>query len=302
VRCEQEIGDLFGISCIGLVPQIARRRLSRLSQYLLANPFSAYAEAIRSAAAMLRLAEGGESARVVLVSSSIPGEGKTVLARSLATFAGSLGRRVLLVDLDFRRGTPPDGFGEAGERAIIHRPLQNRSPAELVRPIAEGRYDYLPMPGRRDDPLTLFAPEQIGDLIRQLRGRYDCLIVDGPPVLEAVEARLLASIADELVLVVKWGSTRREVIANALSLLRDCGGPGRNRSDLPLAVLTQVDLKQHARYRHGDVAEFLAADGKRRFRTIAPRRRLAAAAAALAATQSRLATLSTLLRSSRRPK
>ncbi len=84
------------------------------------------------------------------------------------------------------------------------------------------------------------------------------MIIDGPPVLGSVEARLLPSIVDKLLLVVKWGSTRREVAQNALSLLRDSGCLDKDRGDLATAIVTQVDLKRHARYRYGDVGEFLA--------------------------------------------
>jgi hypothetical protein len=84
------------------------------------------------------------------------------------------------------------------------------------------------------------------------------VIIDGPPVLGSVEARLLCSIVDKLLLVVKWGSTRREVAQNALSLLRESGCLDKDRSDLAVAIVTQVDLKRHARYRYGDVGEFFA--------------------------------------------
>jgi polysaccharide biosynthesis transport protein len=265
VRREREISDLFGISCIGLVPQIPRRCLVRLRQYLLAQPFSPYAEAIRSAVAMLRLTDPSHPAKVVLISSSIPGEGKTALAQSLAAYVGALGRRVLLIDLDFRRDSRP------GERGTIDRSLQSRSPAESIRHVAEAGYDCLPLRGHCRDPLLLFASEQIQGLIRQLSERYDYLIIDGPPVLGSVEARLLPSIAHRLVLVVKWRSTRREVIENALNLLRDCGGLDRDRSDPAMAILTQVDLKRHARYRYGDVGEFLAGDRRHLSRSFGPR-------------------------------
>jgi hypothetical protein len=115
------------------------------------------------------------------------------------------------------------------------------------------------MPGYRLDPLT--ATEQMAGLIRQLRERYDCVIIDGPSVLGAVEARLLPSIADRLLLVVKWGSTRREVAQNALGLLRKSGSLNKEHSDLAMAIVTQVDLKRHAQYRYGDVGEFLVGAG-----------------------------------------
>jgi len=84
------------------------------------------------------------------------------------------------------------------------------------------------------------------------------VIIDAPPVLGAIEARLLASMANKLLLVVKWGSTKRELAQNALSQLRGSGRFSRDRGDLAVAILTQVDLNKHARYRYGDVGELLA--------------------------------------------
>ena len=259
LRSEQETGDALGISCIGLVPLLPRTHAIRPYQYLLTEPFSAYAEAIRSAVATLGLAAGSaRTCKVVLISSSVPGEGKTTLALSLAAYLGMLGRRVLLLDLSSGQGSPLGEFDDAAERGSADLPLQNRLTAQLIRRVAEAGLDYLPIAGYRLDPLVLFAREQMQRLVRQLRESYDCVIIDGPPVLGSVEARLLSSIVDKLLLVVKWGSTRREVAQNALSLLRDSGCLDKDRSDLAIAIVTQVDLKRHARYRYGDVGEFLA--------------------------------------------
>jgi polysaccharide biosynthesis transport protein len=258
LRSERETSDALGISCIGLVPQLPRTNAIRPHQYLLTEPFSAYAEAIWSAVATLGLAAGSARiCKVVLISSSVPGEGKTTLALSLAAYLGIVGRRVLLLDLNFGQCSPIGELGDAAERAIIELSMQNCPTALLIRHIAEAGLDYLPMAGCRIDPLALFASEQMPRLVRQLRESYDCVIIDGPPVLGSVEARLLPPIVDKLLLVVKWGSTRREVAQNALSLLRDSRCLDKDRSDLAVAIVTQVDLKRHARYRYGDVGEFL---------------------------------------------
>jgi Mrp family chromosome partitioning ATPase len=208
--------------------------------------------------ATLRMTEPG-NAKVVLISSSVPGEGKTRFAQSLAAYIGFFGRSVLLVGLDFRKGSR---VGEFNDRQIVELALQSRPPVELIRHIAEAGFDYLPMSGYRLDPLT--ATEQMADLVRQLRERYDYVIIDGPSVLGAVEARLLPSIADRLLLVVKWGSTRRKVAQNALDLLRKSGGLNKEHSDLAMAVATQVDLKRHARYHYGDAGEYSSGTGRSR--------------------------------------
>src|SRR5262249_11608308 len=161
LRCAREIKDALGISCLGLVPRIPRGHPTLLCGYLLTEPFSMYAQAIRSAVAMLRLAEPAHAAKVVLISSSIPGEGKTALAQSLAAFVGLLGRRALLVDLDFQQGSRPGEFDDTGERGIVHLSLQNRPAAERILHVAEAGFDYLTMPTHRLDPLTFPASEQV---------------------------------------------------------------------------------------------------------------------------------------------
>jgi Mrp family chromosome partitioning ATPase/uncharacterized protein involved in exopolysaccharide biosynthesis len=259
LRSREETADLLGISCIGLVPQLPREYAIRADQHLLAEPFSVYAEAIRSAVATLGLAAVAtrtSTSKVIMISSSVPGEGKTTLALSLATYIGSLGRRVLLVDLDLRKGSMSGGLDDIAERGIIDLSLKNRSLAELIRNIPGAGLDHLPLASYCVDPLALFASEQMADLVRQLRERYDCVIIDGPPALGAVEARLLRSFVDRVVFVVKWGSTRRELAQNTLRLLRDSGSLGKDPDDAVTAIVTQVDLRRHARYRYGDAGEF----------------------------------------------
>ncbi|MCP3443204.1 Wzz/FepE/Etk N-terminal domain-containing protein [Bradyrhizobium sp. CCGUVB14] len=251
LRSEKEIADAFGLSCVGLVPQIPTNHLTDSGDYIRVKPFSPYAEALRSAAATLRLAEPGH-AKTILITSSIAGEGKTTLARGLSAYVGLLGRRALLIGIDLHRGMRVTEFDNAGERQIVG--LQHRSLADSIRHIPQAGFDYVRIPGYRLDPIG--AVEQIAELIRQLRDRYDCVIIDGPPVLAAIEARLLPSIADKLLFVVKWGSTRREVAQNALDLLRGGGRFGNDRGDFAAAIATQVDLKKHAQYGYGDASEF----------------------------------------------
>jgi succinoglycan biosynthesis transport protein ExoP len=255
LRDQRETAAALGVPCVGLVPLLPTAHANRPDRYLLTEPFSEYADAIRSAVATWGLT-AARSSNVILISSSIRGEGKTTLARSLAAHLGFLGKRVLLINLDLRPGWRPGEHDDAGR--IVDLFAQDCTPVELIRHIAGAPFDSLPMAGYRFDPLALTASDQMPRLIRQLRERYDCVIIDGPPVLGAIEARSLPSIADKLLLVVKWGSTRREVSQNALNLLRQSGSLNGAGGDVAAAIVTQVDLKKHARYRYGDAGEFLA--------------------------------------------
>jgi polysaccharide biosynthesis transport protein len=256
IRSPRDVSDALGLPCITLVPRLARKQRTRPKRYLLDEPFSAYAEAIRSVAASLRVATPGSGHEVVLISSSVPGEGKTTLAASLAVFVGLLGRRVLLIDLGFRRASMICGLSTIGG-ALLDPNEQSQALGQFVQQIPDLGIDYLRIGRSQTDPLALLSREQIPHLISQSRGGYDCVIIDGPPLLGATESRLLASMVDRLLFVVKWGSTRRGLADSALHLVRDVGCLDKRLRDRPIAILTQVSLKAHAQYRFGDIGECL---------------------------------------------
>ncbi|MBV9566496.1 MAG: AAA family ATPase [Hyphomicrobiales bacterium] len=254
LRSEQEVVEALGLPCLGLVSQLSRTGRIRPHKYLLRHPFSAYTEAIRSVVAGLRLTMPHEPSKIILTSSSVPSEGKTTLAVSLAVYIAQIRRRVLLVDLDFRHPTVQRALRTRAKRGVVDLLLHDLPPADVIQRVPHLGLDFLPMTRCPLDPVTLFAGDQLTRLLHQLRESYDCVIVDGPPLLGVTESRLLAGMADKVLFVVKWGSTRRETAQNAVNVLRSAGCLDQNRVQ-PSTVLTQVDLKEHARYRYGDVGE-----------------------------------------------
>jgi Mrp family chromosome partitioning ATPase len=258
VRGTQDVTDALDIPCIGLIPQIRRKGRRRPHQHLLANPFGPYAEAIRSVAASLPLATSRGLPKAIMVSSSLPQEGKTTLAVSLAVYAAALGRRTVLVDLDFRR---PAIWREVGGDSAgkTLEPLDNDSGASVaLLNMPNLGLHVLAMRRPPDDPLSAFASGQLTSLLDHLRARYDCIVMDTPPLLAVAETRLLATLADKILFVVKWGSTRRAVARNALDLLRDTRILGAACNSMVSAVITQVDVRRHAQYRYGDAVESYA--------------------------------------------
>lgn len=250
LRSEEETSEALGIPCIGLVPMPPRKAAALAARCVLKQPFSPYAEAIRSAAMTLRLAGIADGPQVILVSSSVANEGKTTLAVSLSTYVALLGRRVLLIDINLRQKS----LFKWQDKKAPRKPLDEKCLAdESVQTVSEFDFDYLPMRCTSRDPLSLFTSEQLERRINDFRDTYDVVILDGPPVLGVAEARLLAPVVDKVLFVVKWGSTRREVARNALSLIHDIG-----HGEPPLSILTQVNLSKHAQYRFGDIGELFA--------------------------------------------
>src|SRR5262249_52981577 len=220
---------------------------------LLSRPFAPYTEAIRSSAAALQIAATERRPKTVLISSSVPGEGKTTLAVSMAVYAAHLGRRTLLVDADL---SPPSALRRKHVKNDAPVPdLQQCSADALIQHIPELNIAYLPIPRSSADPLTFFGSAHLQIFLRQLRAKYDCVFIDSAPLLGITEARLLRTVADKILFIVKWGSTRREVAQNALNLLRQPLEPNDGRLAETSAMITQVDLKRHANYGYGDAAE-----------------------------------------------
>ena len=99
--------------------------------------------------------------------------------------------------------------------------------------------------------MRLVGSKKMSDLLDELRARYDLVVIDSPPLLGITEARILAPLADAVLFVVKWGSTKWEVARHALNLL-----PGDGRSHVAGVVLTQMDQKKHMRYGFGDTGDY----------------------------------------------
>ena len=212
LHTEAEAAEALRIPCIGLIPSIPTS-LGSHPLHILKQPGAAYTKAIRSILVSLLAADplSPRSQRTVLVTSSIPREGKTSLSWSLGVYAAQLGRRTLLLDFghSFRRA--------GAETADLFSILASGHPlAEAVQQIQELGMDYLPAGLSDGTRLRVLANPEISSLLEQLSDTYDFVVIDGPSLQEAPEARLLTRWADQVLLAVRSGSTHREMAQAAL--------------------------------------------------------------------------------------
>jgi polysaccharide biosynthesis transport protein len=231
----------LAVPCLGSVPKIRRRRDRRpFADPLLADFSAPYGEAVRSLVAALLAAAPGQAPKTVLVSSSLPGEGRSMLAASLAGCFARVGKRTLLLDFDLRRAAGADGAtGETGSVPLDRLVFDDRSAAGAVPLFSGLDADFLAVAAGPGDPLKPFVAGDVARLLSGLRELYDCIVIDGPPLLGTTEAALLAALADKVLFVVR-ADTRPETAEAALQLL---SGPAAcdGRLERVAAVLTQAE-------------------------------------------------------------
>lgn len=258
MRTRAQLERVTGLPALAMVPKIrrARRDGGRLGfAYLLANPRSLYAEAVRSVRMELSLSNVDLPPQVVLVTSALPGEGKTTLAMSLAAFAAQQGQSTILVDLDLHRPRLRRLLSRGDDRpGIVEHLMGGCELKEIIVTDLAQEAQELPhlITVRRTpaNPSALFGSEKMAELLRALRREYEFVVLDLPPVLAVNDARVVAPLVDAILYVVQWGKTKEEAARAGVELLKE--------RDFPLAgaVLNQVDVRRHSKRAYGDALQY----------------------------------------------
>jgi capsular exopolysaccharide synthesis family protein len=185
-------------------------------------------EACRAAVTSLVLPGNDKSlARLMVVTSPGPQEGKTTVTANLAVTMASMGRRVLLIDADLRRPKIPEIFSLRNERGLSSI-LGATTVTSLEGFVQETSIPHLSV--LTSGPWTSACPNllhsrRFAELLRQLREKYDFVLVDTPPLLPVADARVIGRLSDGVILVVRADQTTREAAAAAHQRLADDGTP-----------------------------------------------------------------------------
>lgn len=230
VRSLEQLEQSTGLAGLGFVPRLPACGLAELYR---AQRASIYGEAVGRVAGLIRF--GGERyrARTVLVTSALPGEGKTTFSISLAAGIGREGGRALLIDCDMHRPAIARSLG------IKMVPTNTSSGAMLHENVLEGMdvvTFYPVVPSQR----ALVTSLQLQSLLNDASRRYDMIILDAPPALAFADTPVMSLKADGAIMVVQWRSTPIHVVATAVRSLESYG------VRLLGGVVTQVRLNDVA--------------------------------------------------------
>jgi capsular exopolysaccharide synthesis family protein len=175
---------------------------------------------------------------VILVTSSLPGEGKSTLALNLA-FAFAKMEHVLLIDADMRQPSIGKEFNLPSDGAGLYELIvDNATFSQCMVRREDENLDVLPSGVVHEDPLETLSNHKLRQFFQELRGRYDRIIIDSPPTLPVSDSAMLATYSDSIVFVVKSDATKVQQAKDALEKLRRANGT------LAGVVINQLNMKQ----------------------------------------------------------
>ncbi|CAN7612080.1 polysaccharide biosynthesis tyrosine autokinase [Phenylobacterium sp. LjRoot219] len=244
--------DATYLGAIPLLASVAGKSKAAPIDYVVGKPLSSFSEAFRNLRTSILYSRLGEPVKIVAVTSSLPGEGKTTTSICLGRAAALQGQKVLVVDCDLRR--------RALNRLLRNEPAVGllevlNGEATLEQAIAadtETGAHFLPLSTIGVTPKDVFGTAAMDRLLGELRRRYDLVVLDTAPVLAVADTRVLAPKADVVIVLARWRKTPQHAVESAFRFLSGGG------AHIGGVALTRVDMRQQAKYGYGDPGYYYA--------------------------------------------
>lgn len=242
IRSAEELEALSQAPVLGVLPLVPKADRKELATIFLGKPKSTFVEGIRSVRTAIQLSDVDKKFKRVLVTSSIPQEGKSVFAGSLALSFAAM-EQTLLIDADLRKPTVASSFGLPPRAPGMTELLAGQAKLEecLYLHQASGLF-ILPAGKTVPNPAEVLASNMFKGLMDDLSKRFNRIIVDSPPCQAAADALLLSSEVDRVIFLVKAEGTSRRTIKSSLKLLRNVGAP------LLGCLVDQVDARKNTNF------------------------------------------------------
>jgi len=247
IQSVEELEKLSRLPVLGVLPKaIGSEARNNIIQHFIKNPNTPLGEGIRSIRASLQLLDVDKKYKCLMVTSSVPQEGKTSLSGTLALSFGSL-QRTLLVETDLRLPALSKAFGIAAEQPGLTDLLAGNVTLDQAIVQYPGSHNVfiLPAGSRTQYPGEIISSASFRKLTEVLSSQFERVIYDTPPCHAASDALVLSDLVDAVLFVVKSDSTSIRSVKNALKQLRNAKAP------LIGTLINQVDMRRNPYYQDG---------------------------------------------------
>jgi exopolysaccharide transport family protein len=244
--------DTTYLGAIPMLDSVAEETGVAPIDYVVAKPLSSFSEAFRNLRTSILYARLGEPVKVVAVTSSLPGEGKTTTSICLGRAAALQGQKVIVVDCDLRRRTVNRLLRNEPTIGLLEVLSGEATLKDAVAADTETGAHFLPLAKSGVTPKDVFGTVAMDRLLADLRTRYDLVVLDTAPILPVADTRVLAPKADAVVFLARWRKTPQHAIEAAFRLLAGTG------SHVAGVALTQMDMKLQTKYGYGDPGYYYA--------------------------------------------
>lgn len=247
VKTSVEVERSFGFPVVGVIPFLGsgkkRRRSShdKLLGTVVDTPLSPFSEAVRAVRIHLQRSNPDRAQKVLLVTSSLPGEGKSTVAKLLAASSAMAGQKTVLADCDLHHQRISAAVGKK-QPGLVDVLAGKAQIEDVIIEDPATKTFIIPAGSNAGNPADLLISQRMHEVIRQLRENYDLVVLDTSPLLSVVDALALATMVDKILVIVEWSRTPRASVSEAFKALR----PEAHR--IAGVVLNQADLRQMRGY------------------------------------------------------
>ena len=245
VKTSHEVESKLEIKAVGVLPRMRPKPGVPVERLFMEENQGTFAEGIRSIRSDLLLSGIDSPQKVVLLTSSLPNEGKTTVACNLA-FAFSQIKKTLLMEADMRRPTIARVLGADGRRTGLSELVAGSAPLDECVYAAEKSNLWVLQSGRVPlNPLEMISSHRFSEVMETLKKAFDVIIIDSPPLQVVSDALVLSQFASSVLYVVKADSTPYPLARHGLTQMKRVSEPALVGIG---AVLNQLDIDKANKY------------------------------------------------------
>lgn len=188
--------------------------------YALDNPKAPVVEAFRTLRTNISFAAVDKAFKTLLITSPTPGDGKSTVAANLAVVMAQAGKKVLVLDADLRKPVLHHIFSVSNLRGLTNVLVQGEVISEVAHEVLMDGLYFVPSGPIPPNPSELLSSNRMVKLLEDVQKDFDIVIVDSPPIIAVTDSTILATRVDGVMLVVKAGVTRIDLVSDAIGQLK----------------------------------------------------------------------------------